>query len=114
MGSAVMAYGYLTIAIVCEVAGTIFLQKSEQFSRIAPTMTMAVLYLLAFFFLSLALKGMPLGVAYALWAGLGIILTAIAGLIIFQQTLDTPAIIGIMMIVGGVIVMQLFSRTATH
>jgi len=114
MNTTLTAYGYLTIAIICEVIGTLFLNKSAQFSRLIPTLSMAALYLLAFYFLSLALRDVPLGIAYALWAGLGIVLTAVAGILLFQQKLDTAAIIGISMIVGGVLVMQLFSKVASH
>ncbi|MCX8997473.1 multidrug efflux SMR transporter [Rhizobiaceae bacterium BDR2-2] len=114
MNPVVMAYGFLAIAIVSEVTGSTFLQKSEQFTRFWPTLIMAGLYVTSFYLLSHALKAMPLGVAYAIWAGLGIVLTAGIGVVVFRQTLDAAAIIGIGLIVSGVVVMNLFSNTTTH
>ncbi|MBT1159667.1 multidrug efflux SMR transporter [Aminobacter anthyllidis] len=109
-----LAYGALTIAIVCEVAGTAFLLKSEQFSRVVPTLAMAVFYAGSFFFLSQALRALPLSVAYAIWGGVGIILTAGVGVLVFRQPLDLPACIGIAMIVGGVVVVNGFSHAVSH
>ncbi|WP_062206160.1 multidrug efflux SMR transporter [Aureimonas sp. AU12] len=108
------AYGALAIAIVCEVIGTLFLQKSEQFSKLAPTLAMAVFYVGSFFFLSQALKLLPLGIAYAIWGGLGIVLTAVIGVVVLRQTLDTPAMVGIAMIVGGVVVVNTLSQSGGH
>lgn len=109
-----LAYAALAGAIAAEIAGTTFLQKSEQFTRLVPSLAVAACYALAFFLLAQALRHIPLGVAYALWSGIGIVLTAIIGLVLFRQSLDMPAVIGIAMIVGGVVVMQLFSRAAAH
>ena len=114
MNATVSAYAALAAAILCEVTGTAFLQKSEQFTRPGPTLTMALFYTASFYLLSLALRAVPLGVAYAIWSGLGIVLTAIVGMAVFRQTLDAGALIGIGMIVGGVIVLNVFSRTAGH
>ncbi|MGO4714622.1 DMT family transporter [Bradyrhizobium sp. 2TAF24] len=114
MNPMLQAYGALGLAIVCEVAASAFLQKSEQFTRMGPMIAMTVLYLVAFFLLSQALKAMPLGVAYAIWAGLGIVLTAVVGVVAFRQMLDMAALIGIGLIVGGVVVMQVFSRATGH
>jgi len=114
MNPVLQAYGALGLAIVCEVTASAFLQKSEQFTRMGPMIAMTVLYLAAFFLLSQALKAMPLGVAYAIWAGLGIVLTAIVGVVAFRQVLDMAALIGIGLIVGGVVVMQVFSRATGH
>lgn len=108
------AYGWLALAISCEVAATAFLQKSEQFSKLGPTLAMGLLYAASFFFLSQALKGVPLGVAYAIWGGVGIVLTAAIGVVVFRQALDVPAMLGIGMIVSGVVVMNVFSQTAAH
>lgn len=108
------AYGALALAIVSEVTGSAFLQKSEQFTRPAPTAAMVVAYLLSFFFLSQALKMLPLGIAYAIWGGLGIVLTAVISVVIFKQSLDLWAVMGIVMIVGGVIIMNTLSKTAGH
>lgn len=114
MSPTTIAYGYLGIAIVCEVIGTAFLVKSEQFTRLVPTLIMGVLYVLSFYLLTHTLKTLPLGIAYAMWGGLGIVLTSIIGIIVFKQNLDTPAVIGIAMIVGGVVVMNVLSNSVGH
>lgn len=87
--------------------------KSEQFTKIVPTGIMAILYIASFYLLSVALKTLPLGVAYAVWAGLGIVLTAIVGVVVFRQNLDLMAVLGIVLIVSGVVIMNLFSNV-TH
>lgn len=104
----------LAIAIVLEVTGTAFLQKSEQFTRLAPTILMALAYVLSFYFLSLALKSIPLGIAYAMWAGLGIVLVALIGFMLFGQALDLAAVVGIGLIVAGVAILNTLSSSATH
>jgi small multidrug resistance pump len=114
MNALYLAYANLAVAIVCEVVGTTFLQKSEQFTKLAPTLACLLFYAVAFYFLSHALKVVSLGVAYAIWSGVGIILTAIVGLVVFRQALDGAALIGIGMIVAGVLVMNLFSQTVSH
>ena len=101
-------------AIMLEVAGTSLLQASHQFTRIWPTAGMAVCYGLAFYLLSIALKQMPVGIAYAIWSGLGVVLISVIGAVVFRQRLDPPAIAGLAMIVGGVVVINLFSRTVGH
>jgi len=101
-------------AIGFEVAGTTLLQKSEQFSRLWPTLGMAACYGAAFYLLSITLKQMPVGIAYAIWSGLGVVLISMIGLVVFKQKLDAPALLGLTMIVGGVVVINLFSRTAGH
>ncbi len=114
MNSLVSAYGSLALAIVSEVIGSTLLQKSQQMSRLTPTVAMLVFYLASLFFLSYALKSIPLGVAYAIWAGVGIVLTATVGIVLFGQVLDAAAMIGITLIVAGIVVMQLFSATLHH
>lgn len=114
MSPTTIAYGYLTIAIICEVVGTTFLVKSEQFTRLVPTLMMAVLYAISFYLLTHTLKTIPLGIAYALWGGLGIVLTSVVGVVLFKQSLDTAAVVGIAMIVGGVVVMNLLSNSVVH
>lgn len=104
----------LLAAILLEVAATSALQASQQFTRPWPTALMALGYLGAFYCLSLALRGIPVGVAYALWSGLGIVLISLVGWIGFGQRLDLPAVLGIGMILGGVLVVQLFSGSAGH
>ena len=114
MSPTIIAYGYLSIAIICEVIGTAFLVKSEQFTRLGPTLIMGVLYIISFYMLTQTLKTLPLGIAYALWGGLGIVLTSVIGIVLFKQNLDTPAVLGIAMIVGGVVVMNVFSNSVVH
>lgn len=111
MTPVVAAYLYLGGAIVLEVIGTSLLQASQQFSRIMPTVLMAVAYLGAFYLLSHALKVMPVGVAYALWGGIGIVLITAVSYFLFRQSLDLPALIGIGLIVMGVVVLNVFSET---
>ncbi|SDF20291.1 DMT family transporter [Limimaricola pyoseonensis] len=109
-----LAYGTLALAIVAEVSGSTLLQKSDGFTRLAPTLGMVALYVVSFYLLALTLRVIPLGVAYAIWAGLGIVLTAAIGAVLLGQRLDLPAIAGIAMIVGGVLVMNLFSGSTGH
>ncbi len=114
MNSIFIAYGALGLAIVCEVVGTTFLQKSEQFTRLVPSLVMVAAYIGSFYFLSQALRSLPLGVAYAIWGGLGIVLTAAIGVVVFRQTLDAAALVGIGMIVAGVVVVQTLSTSVSH
>jgi small multidrug resistance pump len=100
---------YLAIAIVAEVVGTSFLKQAEGFTRLWPSATVIISYIVAFYFLSLTLKTLPVGVAYAVWAGAGVALIALVGLVFFGQSLDWPALVGILLIVAGVVVMNLFS-----
>jgi len=104
----------LIVAIAFEVIGTSALQASQQFTRLGPSVLVVVGYGLAFYFLGLALKAIPVGVAYAMWSGLGIVLIALIGLLVFGQPLDAAAMLGLAMIIGGVLVIQLFSTTAGH
>lgn len=114
MSPTIIAYVYLAIAIICEVVGTTFLVKSEQFTRLVPTLIMGVLYAISFYLLTQAIKTIPLGIAYALWGGLGIVLTSLVGVFFFKQSLDTAAVVGIAMIVGGVVVMNVLSNSVVH
>lgn len=104
----------LAIAIGLEVVGTSLLQRSAQFTRLWPTLGMAVCYLASFYLLSLSLRLLPLGIAYAIWSAVGIVLVALIGLVVFGQRLDLPAVIGLGLIVAGVIVVNLFSKTVGH
>ena len=101
-------------AIVTEVIGTAALQASEQFSRLVPSVVVVVGYGLSFYLLALALKTIPVGIAYAIWSGIGIVLISVVGLVAFGQKLDLPAVIGIGLIIAGVAVLQLFSGIANH
>ncbi|MFK4057808.1 SMR family transporter [Brevundimonas sp. NPDC046655] len=101
-------------AIGFEVLGTTLLQQSQQFTRLWPTVGLALCYGLAFYLLTIALKQMPVGLAYAIWSGLGVVLISVIGLFLFKQKLDLPAVVGLVMIVGGVVVINLFSKSVTH
>jgi small multidrug resistance pump len=105
---------FLTIAIVSEVIATSALKSSEGFSRLWPSVIVTIGYTSAFYFLSLTLKTIPIGVAYAVWAGSGVALIALIAWIFFGQALDLPAIIGLSLIVAGVVVLNLFSKTVSH
>lgn len=105
---------YLAIAILAEVIATSALKTSDEFSRIGPSILVVVGYAVSFYFLSLALKSIPLGVAYAIWAGVGVALIAIVATVVYKQTPDLPAILGICLIVAGVIVINLFSSSSGH
>lgn len=107
-------YFFLFIAVAFETVGTMGLQASQQFTRLWPSLLALGSYGVAFFFLGLTLKFMPVGVVYALWSGIGIVLIAGFGFLVFHQKLDLPALIGIALIVGGILVINLFSETAHH
>lgn len=109
-----MSYTFLAIAIVAEVIATSFLKQSNGFTKPLPTLVMAAGYVVAFFFLSLALRAMPTGIAYAIWSGVGIVLITAIAWIVQGQKLDAAAMIGMALIVAGVLVMNLWSRTAGH
>lgn len=105
---------YLSIAIVAEVVGTSFLKSAEGFTRLVPSLVVVTSYVIAFFFLGLALKTLPVGIAYAIWAGVGIALIALAGYVFFGQALDAPAVVGMALIVAGVVVINVFSKSVGH
>ncbi|PXA91731.1 QacE family quaternary ammonium compound efflux SMR transporter [Nostoc sp. 3335mG] len=109
-----MAYLYLAIAIVAEVAATSLLKLSDGFTRPLPTAAMALGYGVAFYFLSLTLRTIPTGIAYAIWSGVGVVLIATIAWLFQGQKLDLAAMIGMAMIVGGVVVMNLFSSSVAH
>ncbi|MFC0219771.1 small multidrug resistance pump [Pseudochelatococcus lubricantis] len=108
------AYIYLAIAIVCEVIATSSLKTAEGFTRLVPSLITVAGYVISFYFLSLTLKFIPVGIVYAIWSGIGIVLIALVGFVAFQQKLDLPAIAGLAMIIGGVLVINLFSKTVGH
>jgi len=109
-----MAYLYLAIAIVSEVVGTAALKASEEFTRLVPSLIVIVGYASAFYFLTLTLRTIPVGLAYAIWAGVGIVLICIVSWILYKQTLDAPAIIGVALIAAGVILINGFSGSIHH
>jgi small multidrug resistance pump len=107
-------YLYLTIAIAAEVIATSALKASQGFTRLGPSLVVAAGYGVAFYFLSLVLKTIPVGVAYAIWSGVGMVLIALIGWVVLKQPLDAAAMLGIALIITGVAVIQLFSKTAAH
>ncbi|MEI6240916.1 MAG: multidrug efflux SMR transporter [Planctomycetia bacterium] len=109
-----MHWLYLTIAIVAEVVGTSFLRASAGFTKPLPSIVVICGYGLAFFFLSLTLDKVPVGIAYAVWSGAGVTLIATIGWLFLGQKLDPPAIVGMGLIVAGVVVLNLFSKSAAH
>ena len=109
-----MQWIYLAIAIVSEVVATSALKAAEGFTRLWPSVIVVVGYASAFYFLSLTLRTIPLGIAYAIWAGVGVALIAVVGWLLYHQPLDTAALIGLTLIVSGVIVLNVFSKSVTH
>ena len=109
-----MGYVYLFIAIIAEVIGTSALKASDGFSNLVPSLIVVIGYGVAFYFLSLVLETIPVGVAYAIWSGVGIALITIVAAVLFKQVPDLPAIIGISLIISGVVVLNLFSKTTVH
>ncbi len=105
---------FLLIAIVSEVAATSALKASEGFTRLWPSLVVVLGYGLAFYFLSLTLRVIPVGVAYAIWSGLGVVLVALLSWLIYGQKLDAPAMLGMALIISGVVVMNLFSSSSVH
>ncbi|MCW1955470.1 SMR family transporter [uncultured Lentibacter sp.] len=109
-----MPYLYLAIAVAFETIATSAMQASQQFSRLWPSLLVVLGYSISFYFMALTLKYMPVGIVYALWSGLGILLIAVIGYAIFGQKLDLPALTGLALIIAGIAVIQLFSNTTTH
>lgn len=107
-----MSHAYLAIAIVSEVIGTSALKSSAGFTRLIPSLFVVVGYSAAFYFLSLALRSIPVGVAYAIWSGAGIALVSVVGWFVFGQRLDLAAIIGMALITAGVLVLYFFSHAS--
>lgn len=105
---------YLAAAIAAETLATSLLKSSEGFTRLGPSLIVVAGYGCTFFFLSLTLRTIPVGVAYAIWSGVGIILVTLVAWLIFGQKIDLPGLIGIGLIVAGVVVLKLFSKTSGH
>ena len=108
------SYLFLLAAIICEVIGTSFLKKTEQFTKPVPTVIFIVALASSFYLLSFALKGIPIGIAYAIWSAFGIILISLIGYFVYKQSLDFPAILGMAFIVIGVVIINLFSKSNVH
>jgi small multidrug resistance pump len=109
-----MQWLYLVIAIVTEVAATTALKAADGFTKLVPSVIVVVGYGASFYFLSLALRSIPVGVAYAVWSGVGIVLIAVLGYAFYRQTLDVPAVVGMALIGIGVIVISALSKAGVH
>ena len=107
-------YIWLFFAILTETLGTTALQASQQFTRLWPSVGVVIFYGLSFYFMSIALKFMPVGIVYAIWSGLGIVLISGIGYVLFGQKLDLAAILGLAMIIGGIVIIHMFSASSTH
>ena len=107
-------YVYLTVAVIFEVIATTALKETHAFTRLAPSLVVVAGYGLAFYFLSLTLRTMPVGIVYALWCGAGIVLVTAIGWLWFRQALDFPALAGMGLLMAGVAVINLFSKTLAH
>ena len=109
-----MGYLYLAVAIVSEVIGTSALKASNEFTRPVPSLITVVAFACAFYCLSITLRTIPVGIAYAIWSGVGIVLISLIALVLFGQKLDAPALIGMALIIAGVLVINLFSKSTAH
>lgn len=105
---------YLSIAIIAEVIATSSLKLSDGFTRPVPIIVMGLAFLVAFFCLSIVMRSTPLGLIYAIWSGVGIALITLIGLVIFKQTIDLAGLLGIALIIGGVIIIGLFSNSVSR
>ncbi len=108
------AFLFLGIAIVAEVLGTTAMKASEGFTKLVPSIATLLAYGTAFYFLSQVLSTIPVGVAYAIWSGVGIVLISLLGWFVYKQALDAPAVIGMGLIIAGVVVINVFSKSSAH
>ncbi|MFQ3237255.1 MAG: small multidrug resistance pump [Paraglaciecola sp.] len=109
-----MGYWYLALAIICEVIATLALKESAGFSHATSSTVCVIGYIAAFYFLALVLKTVPVGIAYAVWAGTGIVLIASISALLYKQVPDFAAITGMFLILAGVVVINVFSKTVSH
>jgi small multidrug resistance pump len=109
-----MHWLFLSIAIISEVIATSALKSSNGFTQLWPSLVVVAGYAAAFFFLSLTLRIIPLGIAYAIWSGVGMVLVTLIAWLVLGQTLDGPAMLGLALIIAGVIVLNVFSRSVIH
>jgi small multidrug resistance pump len=107
-------YVYLVFAVIAETIGTTALQASQQFTRLGPSILVVIGYGLAFYLMALTLRHMPVGIVYAIWSGLGIFFIAVIGWLVFGQKLDLPAVLGLGLIMAGILIIHLFSKTSGH
>ena len=104
----------LAIAIVAEVIGTTALKASNEFTRLWPSLIVMAGYGTAFYFMALSMRVLPVGIMYAIWSGMGIVLVSIIGWVVYRQALDVPAMIGMGLIIAGAIVINVFSKSVVH
>ena len=109
-----MTYFYLFLAIICEVCGTMLLSSSGNFTKPIPTITLSIAYFLAFYFLTFAMKKLPIAIVYATWSGLGIFLISLFSYFIHGQILKWQSILGLLLIVSGVIIVNIYSNQNIH
>ena len=109
-----MGHVYLGIAIVAEVIATTALKASDSFSQLWPSVIVCVGYMVSFYTLSIALQSLSIGIAYAIWAGLGIVLVTLVGVMLYGQRVDLPALLGMGLILAGVVVIHLFSQSVSQ
>ncbi|WP_449371160.1 DMT family transporter [Thiomonas sp.] len=105
---------FLFGAIAAEVIGTTALKATQGFTRLAPSLVVVVAYAMAFYLLSRTMQTIPMSISYAVWSGVGIVLITLIGYVVYRQTLDPPALIGLALILAGVLVIHLFSRSVAH
>ena len=109
-----MTYIYFAAAIVSEVVATSALKASEQFTKLTPSLIVIIGYCISFYLLTLVLRTIPVGITYAIWAGVGIVLVALVGAILYKQIPDIPAVIGMGLIIAGVVIINVYSKTIIH
>ncbi|SEN11796.1 DMT family transporter [Halomonas caseinilytica] len=109
-----MSYVFLALAIIAEVVATSALKASDEFSRFWPSVLVVVGYVTAFYLLTLVFRTLPVGITYAVWAGLGIVLVTLVGMVVYGERPDLPAVVGMALIIGGVAVIQVFSSSTPH
>jgi small multidrug resistance pump len=109
-----MSYFYLAIAIISEVIATSALKSSEEFKQLIPSLVVIIGYSSAFYFMTLAMRKLSIGTVYATWSGLGIVLVALVGFFVYKEKLDAAAVIGMSLIIAGVLVINLLSKTNIH
>lgn len=104
----------LTIAIIAEVIATSTLKMTAEFTKLVPSLVVVVGYAVAFYFMTISLRVLPVGIMYAIWAGLGVVLVTVVGWVVYKQVMDLPAILGLILIIAGVVIINLFSSAIRH
>lgn len=107
-------YLFLIVAVLMETIGTTALQASHQFTRLWPSLLVVVAYSISFYLMGMTLKYIPVGITYAIWSGFGIVFIAVIGYLVFNQKLDLPAVFGMGLIIVGILIIHLFSKTVSH